>query len=61
MLKNASKFKENFIIYLNSLAFSLQTSFINFKFFFNNEETVTSLLFLESHQLIFKHNFKHYS
>ena len=53
MLKNASKFKENFIIYLNSLAFSLQTSFINFKVFFNNEETVTSLLFLESHQLIF--------
>ena len=32
MLKNASKFKEHFIIYLNSLAFSLQTSFINFSF-----------------------------
>ena len=31
--ENASKFEENFIIYLNSLAFSLQSSFINFKFF----------------------------
>ena len=54
MLKNTSKFKENFIIYLSTLAFSLQTSFINFKFFKkNNEEITMSLLFLESHQLIF--------
>ena len=30
--ENASKFKENFNIYLNSLAFSLHTSLINFKF-----------------------------
>ena len=31
--KTPSKFKENFIIFLNSLAFYLQTSFINFKRF----------------------------
>ena len=54
MLKNASKFKENVIIYLNLLVFSLQTSFINFKFFKKNiEGTAMSLLFSESHQLIF--------
>ena len=34
MLKNAGKFKENFIMYLNLLAFSSQTYFINFKPFF---------------------------
>ena len=52
MLRNAKKFKEDFIIYLNSLAFSLQTSFINFKVFLNNGATAKSPLFSDSPQSI---------
>ena len=51
MLKNANKFKEDFFIYLNSLAFSLQT-FINFKVFLNNGVTAKSPLFSSSRQSV---------
>ena len=54
--KNASKFKE---IYLNSLAFSLQTSFINFRFLQKNEATTKSLFWILVNQSA-QSDFKYY-